>query len=88
MPKTSPPNQTAPADGGDAPGRALAAVQVALDRRDNGGDADSARDREAARQAGRHRPPPRRGRRRRPAAPGLTSPTRASPRASPACFCG
>jgi len=55
VPKTSPPNQTAPADSGDAPGRALAAVQVALDRRDNGGDADSVRDREAARQAGADR---------------------------------
>ena len=55
MPKTSPPNQPAAADGGDAPGRALAAVQVALDRRDNGGDAGSARDRETARQAGADR---------------------------------
>jgi hypothetical protein len=38
-----------PADSGEAPSRALAAVQVALDRRDNGGDAGAARDRAAAR---------------------------------------
>jgi len=51
VPKTSTPKQTAPADDGDAPRRALAAVQVALDRRDNGGYAGSAGDREAARPA-------------------------------------
>jgi len=57
--KNNPPNASAPADGGDAPQRALAAVQVALDRRDNGGDADAARRAEVARAAGgaslRHR---------------------------------
>jgi len=49
--KTNIPNASAPADGGDAPLRALAAVQVALDRRDNGGDANAARHAEAARAA-------------------------------------
>ncbi len=49
MSKTSPPNPKAPADSGDAPARALAAVQVALDRRDNGGDAGAVRDRETVR---------------------------------------
>ncbi len=48
MPKTSPPNPNPAADSGEATSRALAAVQVALDRRDNGGDADAARDRAAA----------------------------------------
>jgi hypothetical protein len=33
-----------PADSGDDARRALQAVQFALDRRDNGGDAGSARD--------------------------------------------
>jgi hypothetical protein len=33
-----------PADGADDAARALQAVQVALDRRDNGGDAASASD--------------------------------------------
>jgi hypothetical protein len=45
------PNPNLPADGDD-PLRALAAVQVALDRRDNGGDAEATRDQEAARAAG------------------------------------
>jgi hypothetical protein len=44
-----------PASGSDHSLRALQAVQVALDRRDNGGDADFARDTEAARSAGIHR---------------------------------
>lgn len=48
MQKNSPRKPRPPADGGEAPSRALAAVQVALDRRDNGGDADAARDRAAA----------------------------------------
>ena len=48
MSKTSPPKPDKPADGSDKPLRALAAVQVALDRRDNGGDADAARYAEAA----------------------------------------
>ena len=48
MPKSSTQNPNTPADSGEAPSRALAAVQVALDRRDNGGDADAARDRAAA----------------------------------------
>jgi hypothetical protein len=48
VPKTSPRNPHPPADSGEAPSRALAAVQVSLDRRDNGGDADAARDRTAA----------------------------------------
>jgi hypothetical protein len=43
------PNPRPPADSGEAASRALAAVQVALDRRDNGGDADAARDSAAAR---------------------------------------
>jgi hypothetical protein len=33
-----------PADSADDPQRALQAVQIALDRRDNGGDAGAARD--------------------------------------------
>ena len=49
MSTTSPPNPKVPADSGDAPARALAAVQVALDRRDNGGAADAVRDRETPR---------------------------------------
>jgi len=49
MSTTSPPNPKAPADSGDAPARALAAVQVALDRRDNGGAADAVRDRDTPR---------------------------------------
>ena len=48
MPKFSTQNPNTPADSGEAPARALAAVQVALDRRDNGGDAGAARDRAAA----------------------------------------
>jgi hypothetical protein len=47
VPKTSPPNPNPPADSGETTSHALAAVQVALDRRDNGGDADAARDRAA-----------------------------------------
>jgi hypothetical protein len=52
--KTSPanPNPNPCADGSDDPLRAQAAVQVALDRRDNGGDACAARDAETARAAG------------------------------------
>jgi hypothetical protein len=42
MSDSNPWNQ--PADSGDDARRALQAVQVALDRRDNGGDAGSARD--------------------------------------------
>jgi len=42
MSDSSPWNQ--PADSGDDARRALQAVQVALDRRDNGGDAGSATD--------------------------------------------
>ncbi len=49
MHKTNIPNASAPADGGDAPLRALAAVQVALDRRDNGGAAGAVRDGETPR---------------------------------------
>ena len=48
MHKTNIPNSSVPAECGDAPLRALAAVQVAMDRRDNGGDADAARRAEAA----------------------------------------
>jgi hypothetical protein len=49
VPKSSTQNPNMPADSGEAPSRALAAVQVALDRRDNGGDAGAAaRDRAAA----------------------------------------
>ncbi|HLQ54488.1 MAG TPA: hypothetical protein VK162_09465 [Streptosporangiaceae bacterium] len=51
MPKTSQQNPNTPADASEHSLRALAAVQVALDRRDNGGDASAARDREAARAA-------------------------------------
>ncbi len=48
MPKISnTPNPNPVADSGEASAHALAAVQVALDRRDNGGDADAARDRAA-----------------------------------------
>jgi len=43
MSETSPANPNAPADGSDDSIRGLQAVQVALDRRDNGGDADVAR---------------------------------------------
>jgi hypothetical protein len=46
VPKTSSPNPNTPADRAEPSLRALAAVQIALDRRDNGGDA--ARDAEAA----------------------------------------
>jgi hypothetical protein len=42
MSDSNPWNQ--PADSGDDARRALQAVQVALDRRDNGGDAGSASD--------------------------------------------
>jgi hypothetical protein len=42
MSETSPANTGTPADGSDDSLRALQAVQVALDRRDNGGDADVA----------------------------------------------
>jgi hypothetical protein len=49
VPKTSYPNPNSDADGSEPSLRALAAVQVALDRRDNGGDA--ARDADAARAA-------------------------------------
>jgi hypothetical protein len=49
MSQTSSPNPNTAADGGEPSLRALAAVQVALDRRDNGGDA--ARDAEAGRAA-------------------------------------
>jgi hypothetical protein len=48
VPKTSSPNPNTAADR-EPSLRALAAVQMALDRRDNGGDA--ARDTEAARTA-------------------------------------
>jgi hypothetical protein len=43
MSDTSTPNQ--PADSADDAARALQAVQVALDRRDNGGDAATPADR-------------------------------------------
>ena len=43
MSETSPANPKAPADGSVDSMRGLQAVQVALDRRDNGGDADVAR---------------------------------------------
>jgi hypothetical protein len=49
VPKTSSPNPNTAADRAEPPSRALAAVQIALDRRDNGGDA--ARDAEAAHEA-------------------------------------
>jgi hypothetical protein len=49
VPETSYPNPKSAADGSEPSLRALAAVQVALDRRDNGGDA--ARDADAARAA-------------------------------------
>ena len=45
MSKTSSANPDTPADGGDDSLWALQAVQVALDRRDNGGDTDVARER-------------------------------------------
>jgi hypothetical protein len=49
MSKTSPPNPDKPAGSSEKPLPALAAVQVALDRRDNGGDAGAARAAEAVR---------------------------------------
>jgi hypothetical protein len=42
VPDSYPPNPSA--DSADDLRRALAAVQIALDRRDNGGDAGAARD--------------------------------------------
>ena len=44
MSETSPANPDPPAAGSDDSLLALQAVQIALDRRDNGGDADAARD--------------------------------------------
>lgn len=52
MSETSPVNPNAPADGSDDSMRGLQAVQVALDRRDNGGDAHVARGQEPACAAG------------------------------------
>ena len=49
MSETSPANPDPPAAGSDDSLLALQAVQIALDRRDNGGDADAARDAGAAR---------------------------------------
>jgi hypothetical protein len=49
VPNTSSPNPNTAADRAESSLRALAAVQIALDRRDNGGDA--ARDADAARAA-------------------------------------
>ncbi len=42
MADSSPPSHSA--DGADDPQQALQAVQIALDRRDNGGDAGAQRD--------------------------------------------
>jgi hypothetical protein len=69
MSDTSPANPNAPADGSDDSMRGLQAVQVALDRRDNGGDADVARGQGAACAAGTRRRPAAvsDGRRSRPA---------------------
>ena len=72
MSETSPANPNAPADGSDDSMRGLQAVQVALDRRDNGGDADVARGQGAACAAGARRRPAAvgdGGRSRRPADP-------------------